>query len=326
MFGRSGAGKTTLLRLIAGLERPPIGRLYFGESCWQDSERGLFLPPHRRAVGCVFQNGALFEHLNVRGNLNYALRRAPRGGVTFEEAVDWLALDGLLTRMPGELSGGESRRVAIARALVAAPRWLLMDEPLTGLDREARGEILTMLERLRIRLPVPMLYVTHSASQAARLADHVVLLEGGRVQASGAANVVSTRLDLPLARAEDAAAVIDARVAEHDAFYHLTLLNFAGGRLTIPRRPLALGQPLRVRIAARDVSISIGSGGPSSILNVFPARIAAVTELDASRVLIRLDAEGAMLLARITHKSRAALELKEGQRVHAQVKSIALID
>ncbi|HET7371361.1 MAG TPA: molybdenum ABC transporter ATP-binding protein, partial [Gammaproteobacteria bacterium] len=326
LFGPSGAGKTTLLRCIAGLERAPSGHLAVGGACWQDSDRGVWLAPHRRSIGYVFQDAALFPHRTVRGNLEYARRRAAGDPISIDTAIDQLELGPLLDRLPDHLSGGERQRVAIGRALLSAPDILLMDEPLAGLDRDAKNNILPLLERLHASLSIPMLYVTHSIAEAARLGDHLVLLRAGRATASGPANELFTRLDLPLARERDAAAVVDAVVAGHDDEYQLSYLDFAGGRLTVSRQDLPHGRKVRVRVAARDVSISLRNDVSTSILNVIPARIVAADDLDASRTLLRLDAGGAILLARITRKSCATLALHTGMRVFAQVKSVALVD
>ncbi|HET8552877.1 MAG TPA: molybdenum ABC transporter ATP-binding protein [Gammaproteobacteria bacterium] len=326
LFGRSGAGKTTLLRCIAGLERAPQGRLRFGDMCWQDSDRGIWLPPHRRAIGYVFQDAALFPHLTVRGNLEYARRRARQADVSPDAAAQWLELHALLDRMPDELSGGERQRVAIARALISSPQLLLMDEPLAGLDREAKHAIMPLLEQLHQALSIPVVYVTHSMAEAARLGHHLALLDAGRVAASGPVAEMFTRLDLPLARESEAAAIVDAVVAEHDDEYRLSYLEFAGGRLALAKHDAPLGHKLRVRIAARDVSISLEGDAQTSILNVIPARIVAADALDGSRMLLRLDAGGAALLSRITRKSYAMLELQPGLQVYAQVKTVALIE
>lgn len=323
LCGPSGAGKTTLLRCLAGLERAR-GCVYLGDQCWQDSDLNIWRPPHRRALGCVFQGAALFAHRSVRGNLDYARRRAPAGAVSVDQAVQWLTLGALLNRKPATLSGGERQRVAIARALLANPAVLLLDEPLTGLDPAAQRVILARLEWLRDALPIPIVYVTHSSSETLRLANHVVLLEAGRVRAAGATADLATRLDLPLAREEEAAAIVDAVVAGHDDAYQLSMLRFSGGTLTVARQPLPVDRAVRVRIAARDVSIALRAPHASSILNVVPARVVKVAALDGAHVLLKLDARGTSLLARITRKSCDTLALGAGIQVFAQVKSVAL--
>jgi molybdate transport system ATP-binding protein len=333
LFGPSGSGKTTLLRCVAGLERAAGGRFEVAGEVWQDEARGLFLPTHRRRVGYVFQEPSLFTHLSVRRNLEYGLNRRPAAErqVSFAEAVDWLGLERLLGRGPRSLSGGEQQRVAIARALLASPRLLLMDEPLAALDAAARQEILPYLERLHARLATPILYVSHSATEVLRLADHLVLLHGGRVRAAGPAAEVATRLDLlPWAPEAELGAVLDARVVAHDDRFDLTYLDFAGGRLSLPRLDAEPGSRQRVRVLARDVSLALGRPERTSILNIFPARVLEIGGADAAdsghrQPLVKLDAGGAVLLAQITRKSLAGLELRPGLAVFAVIKGVALL-
>jgi molybdate transport system ATP-binding protein len=328
LFGASGSGKTTVLRCIAGLERAKDAFLAVGDDVWQDERRGIFVPTHRRPLGFVFQEASLFAHLPVRGNLDYGRRRVPvaerRDGVDL--AVELLGIGGLLDRMPDGLSGGERQRVAIARALAASPRLLLMDEPLAALDLQRRSEILPYLERLHDQLEIPVIYVSHQPDEVARLADHLVLLEGGRVAASGAMAEVLTRLDLSRAWGDAAAAVIDATVAAHDDVFHLTTLECAGGRVSVPRLQARPGARRRLRVLARDVSITLTAQTGTSILNVLPARVAGLVEERPGQVMVRLDAAGAVLLARVTARSVALLELREGRDVFAQIKGMALLD
>jgi len=342
VFGPSGSGKTTLLRCVAGLERAPGGLLEVGGEVWQDEARGRFLPAHRRRVGYVFQEAGLFAHLSVRRNLEYGWRRtaAAERRVRFDEAVDWLGLGALLPRGPAALSGGERQRVAVARALLASPRLLLMDEPLAALDAAAREEILPYLERLHASLSIPVLYVSHAAAELLRLADHLLLLSAGRLRAAGSVAEVSTRLDLlPWAPEAELGVVVEARVAGHDDGFDLTYLDFAGGRLSLPRHAAAPGSRQRVRVLARDVSLALERPERTSVLNVFPARITEIGEIgDGSgtggaaagagggrQPLVKLDAGGATLLAQITRKSLVTLELRPGQPVYAVVKGVALL-
>ena len=184
LFGPSGCGKTTLLRAIAGLERHPGGSVKMDEVIWQGGE--VFVPPHRRPLGYVFQEASLFTHLNVRRNLEYGLKRVPSAGrkVSLEQAIELLGIERLLERRPDRLSGGERQRVAIARALAVSPRLLLMDEPLASLDGARKREIMPHIESLCRELDVPVIYVSHAAPEVARLADHLVLLENGRIMAT----------------------------------------------------------------------------------------------------------------------------------------------
>jgi molybdate transport system ATP-binding protein len=327
VFGPSGCGKTTLLRAIAGLERDPGGLCRVGENLWQDGAR-LFVPTHRRPLGYVFQEASLFAHLSVRGNLEYGLKRVPESErrVTLDEAAALLGVERLLARRPEGLSGGERQRVAVARALLTSPRLLLMDEPLAALDRASKRDILPYLERLRDELAMPVLYVSHAPDEVARLAHHLVLLEAGRVRAAGPIVELLTRLDLAREQGIEAEAVVEARVAEHDPTYHLTYLDFAGGRFSLVHGSLPLGRKVRLRVLARDVSITLEPPTGTSILNRFPAVVDDLAEDGPAQVLVRLDLAGTPILARITRKSAAVLALAPGKRVHAQVKTVALLD
>jgi len=328
IFGESGSGKTTLLRAIAGLEANPGGYLRIGESVWQDEER--FVPVHRRVLGYVFQESSLFAHLSVRGNLEFGRKRAQRasgkgGAVDFSEAVELLGIESLLPRAVGQLSGGERQRVSIARALLRNPRLLLMDEPLTGLDLRTRHEILPFIERLHTELSVPVLYVSHAPDEVARLADYLVLLDKGRIVATGPIDAMLTRLDLPLAHGDQAEALIEAVVASHDDEFGLTLLDFPAGRFSVPRKNLQIGAAVRLRILARDVSLTLERQANTSILNIFPATVEAISRENESQNLVRLDANGVPVLSLVTRKSTSALGLVPGKRVFAQAKSIALL-
>jgi molybdate transport system ATP-binding protein len=335
LFGPSGCGKTTLLRALAGLERG-AGRVAFGDVVWQDDASGHFVPTHRRALGYVIQEAALFAHLDVRANLAFGERRAAGDGprIPLPRVVELLGIGALLGRRTSTLSGGERQRVAIARALAAAPRLLLMDEPLAALDVARKAEILPTLERLHQELALPIVYVTHAIDEVARLADHLVLLDAGRVRASGALAELLARPELPLARQDDAGVVIEARVAEHDGAYGLARIEFAGGALWVgrsERRADALGQRVRARVLARDVSVTREAATATSILNIVPVRLEAAHS-DAATCLLRLacghDAPAtgdARLLARITRRSFDTLGLRTGDRLYAQVKGVALM-
>jgi molybdate transport system ATP-binding protein len=325
LFGPSGCGKTTLLRAIAGLERYRDGVLKVDGMIWQSA--GRFVPPHRRALGYVFQEASLFAHLSVRRNLEYGVKRVPREQrkVALEQAVELLGIAPLLGRMPGGLSGGERQRVAIARALAVSPRLLLMDEPLASLDVHRKQEILPYIESLHNELDIPVIYVSHSPDEVARLADYLVLLGAGRVVGAGDIHEMLTRLDSPLAHGSDAESLIEAAVAGHDDTYHLTHLDFAGGRFTVIRKPLPVGSAVRLRVAARDVSLTLEHQFGTSILNIFPATIDGLIPEGEAQVTVRLMVGGVPMLARVTRKSAAVLDLKPGKAVYAQAKSVALL-
>jgi molybdate transport system ATP-binding protein len=331
VFGPSGCGKTTVLRCVAGLQMLTDGYLSIGGEIWQDG--AAFRPPHQRSVGYVFQEASLFPHLSVRRNLLYGHRRAMRRGTAeatrFDEVVALLGMQGLLDRSPLRLSGGERQRVAVGRALLSQPRLLLMDEPLAGLDRLSKDEILPYLEALHAVLSIPILYVSHDIAEVERLADHLVLMAAGQVVASGPLQDLQADPALPVARLPEASVVLAATVTHYDSDYGLTTLSVDGGTIIVPSPCGTPGTPQRVRVGASDVSLARQPPGPSTILNVLPARVAAAEPQDAAQVnvVLRLGAagQGARLLARVTRKSWEALGTRPGDLVHAQVKSVALV-
>lgn len=328
LFGHSGSGKTTLLRCIAGLERAPIGFCRVNESVWQDSERGIFLPTYQRPLGYVFQEASLFPHLTVRRNLEFGQKRIPAAQrrIALEQALHLLGIEHLLERLPEKLSGGEKQRVAIARALAVSPQILLMDEPLAALDAKRKQEILPFLTRLHRELDMPILYVTHSPEEVAQLADYLVVLEAGKVVAVGTLTETLTRLDSPLAQGQQAASVIPVTVTAHEPAYHLTHTQFAGGTLSLPHTPdSAIGSALRVRITAKDVSISVQQPTLTSILNVLPAMITEMADDHAGQTLVRLTLNGTPLLAHITRKSAMQLALHTNMAVYVQIKATAIV-
>jgi molybdate transport system ATP-binding protein len=243
------------------------------------------------------------------------------------QAVALLGISHLLARRPDTLSGGERQRVGIARALLTSPRILLMDEPLAALDAKRKAEILPYLEKLHDQLDIPVIYVSHSPEEVARLADHLVLLDQGRVVASGSLVETLGRLDLPGAFLDSAGVVISAMVAEHDDKDHLSRIAFAGGQLWVNRRDVPVGHAVRCRIDSRDVSLALSQATDSSIVNVIAAVITDWVDTDhPARVLVRLDAQGTILFARITQRSLKALDLHLGQTVWAQIKAVALLN
>ncbi|MEJ8836172.1 molybdenum ABC transporter ATP-binding protein [Ramlibacter sp. AN1133] len=328
VYGASGSGKTTLLRCLAGLERPPQARIVVQGQVWQDSGAGVFLPPWQRPLGYVFQEPSLFDHLDVRGNLAFALKRrgGGSGGFDLPALASMLDIGHLLARRPDQLSGGERQRVAIARALATQPRILLLDEPLAAVDVARRKEILPWLERLRDELHVPMLYVTHAADEVARLASHLVVMESGHCIADGPLAETLARVDLPLLAGEEAAALLEGEVEEVDARWHLARIMFAGGTLWVSDAGLSAGRPVRVRVLARDVSIVREPPHGSSIQNVLPCQVRAIAPAGhPSQVTVQLACGASLLLARVTARAVHQLKIEVGDRVWAQVKSAALV-
>jgi molybdate transport system ATP-binding protein len=331
LFGPSGSGKTTCLRAIAGLEQPTPKMandfVVINGDVWQDDKQDVFMPTHQRALGFVFQEASLFAHLSVAQNLAFGQRRVPESHrqISLEQAVELLGIGPLLTRAPHTLSGGERQRVAIARALATSPKLLLMDEPLAALDAKRKAEIFPFLETLNRALALPILYVSHAIDEVARLADHLVLLEAGQVVATGDTAGLMTRLDLPLAHSDGAGAIITATVVSHDSKFHLTLARFNGGELFIPQQKLTVGQTVRVRVQARDVSLTLGKQTGTSIQNILPVRIAALSPDSPGQVMVQLDAAGTLVLARVTARSAHTLGLEVGQSLFAQVKGVATL-
>jgi molybdate transport system ATP-binding protein len=326
LFGRSGAGKTSLVNIIAGLIRPDSGRVVVDGEPLVDSERRIFTPRHRRRLGYVFQEGRLFPHLTVRQNLLYGqwfTARGERYG-SLDQVVELLGIGQLLDRPPTRLSGGEKQRVAIGRALLASPRLLLMDEPLASLDEPRKAEILPYIERLRDESGIPIVYVSHSVPEVARLATTLVVLSDGKVAAVGPTAAVMGRVDLfPLTGRAEAGAVLDATVRGHDEAFQLTRLAAAAGELTVPRLDLDPGTPVRLRVRARDVMLALAPPDGLSALNVLPARVAEIGAGDGPIVDVRLDCNGDALTARLTRRSVERLGLAPGRAVHAVIKSIA---
>jgi molybdate transport system ATP-binding protein len=341
LFGPSGSGKTTVLRCVAGLEPADVAVVDIAGTCWQDSTRGWSLPTWRRPLGYVFQEASLFDHLDVRGNLEFGCRRA-RGAIAetlgtepLEEAVTLLGIGHLLARRPHELSGGERQRVAIARAMATQPRLLLLDEPLSSLDPARRRDILPWLERLRDTQQVPMLYVTHSVDEMVRLADTLVLMDQGRAVACGPAADVLRRTEVAAAQGDEAGVLLHGEVTQRDAAWHLMQVRFAGGSLWLRDSGCEIGQAVRVRVMARDVSLALDRPQATSVQNLLPCTVHEVSTdpQQPSQVLVVLAcdeapgeaAPGVTLLARITARAAHQLALAPGVRAWAQVKAAALV-
>lgn len=323
LFGRSGSGKTTLIDLIAGLAKPDRGRIVVSDHVLVDRQAGIFLPPHRRRVGVVFQDARLFPHLSVAQNLAYGrlFARLPHDQAEFAAVTGMLGIAPLLARQPAGLSGGERQRVAIGRALLARPRLLLMDEPLAALDEARKAEILPYIERLRDEAGVPIVYVSHSVAEVARLAGTIVVLDAGRVAATGPAEQILRRADLIPLHGEPGA-LLDMVVAGSDPQTALTRLSGQAGTLLVPDLARPAGTGVRVRIPARDVLVAVRKPDGLSARNVLPGRVASLVPA-GSGVMVEIDCNGAILIARLTAAAVADLSLAPGCEVMAVIKSAA---
>ncbi len=325
VFGPSGCGKTSLLRVIAGLEPKARGRVVVQGQCWQD--RNTNLPPHRRRVGFVFQQPYLYPHLDVRANLQLVRKFRPQvEGPDPEALAERLGLSHLLNRRPEALSGGEKQRVAVARALLGGPELLLMDEPLSALDEMRKADLLPWLRQIQRDSGLPVIYVSHDRREVAYLADHLLLLERGRVLARGPAPALFSDPRRPLAQGPQAEAILQGRVQAWDETYALaTVALDAEHRLELPLARARMGDSIRMQVLARDVSLCLSRPKDSSILNVLPAQVESLHENGPARILVRLRLGEQRLLALITRKSAERLSLRPGGRVFAQIKSVAVL-
>lgn len=327
LFGHSGCGKTTLLRCMAGLQSARGTMTVLGEP-WQTDE--IVRPVHKRPLAYVFQDTHLFPHLNVRKNLEFGYRRisARDRQIGFNDAVRWLGLEPHLARMPAGLSGGERQRVAIARALLTSPSLLLMDEPLSALDLASKQDILPYLERLRDTLAIPIIYVSHSTSEVARLADHIVMMEGGRVVAQGPLRETLAGTDNPFRLEGNAGVLLEGQITDLDEQWHLALFRFDGGQLWLRRgTKVKPGDRVRVQVLARDISLALTENADQSIQNLVPATIDQVDpDVEPGISLVRLLAGPTPLLSRLTSRAVAQLGLEPGMRVWMQIKSVALVE
>ncbi|GAA0345637.1 molybdenum ABC transporter ATP-binding protein [Bowmanella denitrificans] len=320
IFGHSGSGKTSLLRFIAGLQPCAGASLTVAGQIWQQGKQKLAV--HQRPLGYVFQEASLFAHLTVQGNLDYARKRAwPGTGIPYPQIVELLGIDGLLRQLPDALSGGERQRVAIARALLVNPSLLLMDEPLASLDEKRKQEFLPYLHNLHQELAIPVLYVTHSLAELTRLADYVLMLEQGKLKAQGSIAELSRQLGL--ADPDAPFCVLDAVVTASHPQWHLVSAQSQSASLWLPDSGLKVGEPLRLHILARDISLSLGNHNDSSILNRLPARVESVNTVQDA-VMVELSSNAGALLAKISLRSAEHLHLQVGQSLFAQIKSMAL--
>ena len=324
LFGRSGSGKTSIVNAVAGLMKPESGRIALDSEALFDSETGVFIPPHRRRLGYVFQEGRLFPHMTVRRNLLYGRVRAGGGPeVDVDRVVEMLGLGDLLGRRPGALSGGEKQRVALGRALLSNPRMILADEPLAALDEPRKAEILPFFERLRDEAGVPILYVSHAAAEVARLATTVVALEGGRVVAQGPALDILGDPSVAPTGVRDVGALLEAKVARHHKD-GLTELDAGGVLLLLPRIDHPPGRSVRLRIAAQDVMLARDRPEGLSALNIVAGTVTGVRLGEGPGAIVTVATPAGPLLARVTRRSLQALGLQEGAACHAVVKSVAI--
>lgn len=325
LFGRSGSGKTSVIDMVAGLVRPDQGRVVVDGRVLFDSEKRIDLPPPRRRVGYVFQEGRLFPHYTVRGNLTYGMERTPSSErfVQFDQVIDVLGIGGLLDRRPGRLSGGEKQRVAIGRALLSSPRLLLMDEPLAALDGARKAELLPFIALLPGQFGVPILYVSHAVDEVLRLADHLLLMNGGKLEDSGTVEDVMSRSSFAeVSGGRDVASIITATVIGHDRPHGTTQLSFPGGVIQVPLLSAPAGRRLRVRIDAGDVMLSLTRPIGLSVQNIFPARVASVCH-ENGLVDVGLDL-GCALHAHISEQACGDLGLDIGMPLYALVKTAAI--
>ncbi|HXZ95504.1 MAG TPA: molybdenum ABC transporter ATP-binding protein [Burkholderiales bacterium] len=327
LFGRSGAGKSMLVNVIAGLLRPDRGRVEINGATLFDSERGVDMPAQKRRIGYVFQEGRLFPHMTVRQNLVYGrfFTTARERYVGLDQVIGLLGLEHLLERRPAALSGGEKQRVAIGRALLSSPRVLLMDEPLASLDIHRKSEILQYIESLRGEVNIPIVYVSHAIEEVVRLAETMVLLSGGKVLAAGKLEDIMSRLDLrPMVGRYEAGAVIDTRVTAYDEKFELTTLSFGGGEISVAHLDALVGEPVRVRIRARDVALALHPPAGISMLNVLRGRLIEISGEEGPVADVRVQVGEAWLVARLTRLSIHQLGLEPGQEVYALIKAVAL--
>lgn len=327
LFGPSGSGKTTVTHLVAGLLRPDEGRVTVDGRVLFDSRAGINLPPEHRRLGYVFQEGRLFPHLSVLGNLRFGLNRVPKPErtVAFDDVVEVLGIGHLLDRRTAGLSGGEKQRVAIGRALLACPRILLMDEPLAALDARRKAEVLPFIAHLARRFAIPIVYVSHAMDEVLQLADTLVVMDEGKAVAAGPAEDILSRADLRhLTGRGEAGVVVRATVARHDDAFGITELAFPGGTLRVGRVDLAPGATVRLRVHARDVALATERPNNISVRNVIPGRVVSITPADGHKVDVVLDCNGALLWSQITALAQAHLRLEPGASAFALLKTVTV--
>jgi molybdate transport system ATP-binding protein len=334
IFGHSGSGKTSLLRCIAGLEKAEQGKVSIHKNSWQETwqDTGYFLPVHKRSIGYVFQEASLFPHLTAQKNLTYAIRRSDKAvsAEFYQRVIRVMGIESILTHYPNQLSGGERQRIAIARALLIQPRLLLMDEPLAALDHQRKQEIIPYLERLHQSFDIPIIYVSHSMDEVARLADYILVLDQGKVIAEGGLTEVFSRINLPQRLEDESGVILNGHIVEQDNEWQLIKIAFANSHIWIPDSADILSEPLgksvRIRILAKDVSLSLSNHDDTSIVNRILVTVMDIkSDEDSPMSLVRLKMGKEFLVAKMTKKSVHHLELTVGIQVWAQVKSVALV-
>ncbi len=325
LFGPSGSGKTSLVNLIGGLLRPDEGRIVADGRVLVDTGAGIFVPKHKRRIGYVFQDARLFPHMTVGQNLRYGRFFTPASErySDMDGVVELLGIGHLLDRKPGSLSGGEKQRVAIGRALLASPRLILMDEPLASLDEQRKAEILPYIERLRDETKIPIVYVSHSAAEVARLATDIAVLDNGRVAAAGTTSEILQRLDLlPAEERSEGGAVLEMKATGRDEAFGMTTLASPAGEIHVAGLEATPGSTVRVRIRARDVIVATERPRGISALNILPGRIAGIASGNGHFADVTIDCNGEAVSARITRQSAEMLGLAPGLPVFAVVKSV----
>lgn len=322
VFGPSGSGKTSLLRAIAGLERHPGGRIEFDKERWQDDD--AWVPAHKRRIGVVFQDTRLFPHLNVLGNLHFARQFSHSKQIDrFDEIVQTLRLEKLLTRRVGALSGGEAQRVAIGRCLLTRPQLLLMDEPVSSLDQESKREIIEFIAATTKRFSVPLFYVTHDADEVARLANTTLLLDAGRAIAYGSTSTVFANNDIStLFGTQDASSILVAKIDALDS--GSATASIGSQQLTITIDDTVHQSEIQLRVLAKDVVIATQPIEHISIRNTLTGIINTIRPLDAGNAELILGIEQQQLRAHVTNAAIAELDLHPGATVYALIKSVAL--
>ncbi|MBC2772979.1 molybdenum ABC transporter ATP-binding protein [Rhizobium sp. AQ_MP] len=323
LFGASGSGKTTLINAVAGLIRPEEGRIAFNGETWSDAS--TFLPPHRRRIGYVFQEGRLFPHLTVLQNLRYGERLLPRAErrEDLTRISSLLGITDLLARRPSHLSGGEKQRVALGRALMASPKLLLMDEPLSALDAALKAQILPYIERIRDEFGVPILYVSHSVEEVARLANAVVTFDHGKARAVGRpdealATVARASGDLP------AGNFIEAEITAHHEDDGLTEALSQAGPILLRQTHLPTGTRVRVFVPVSDIVIATEAGAGLSALNRLSGQVVEIGEGTGASATVTVDCQGQTLVAEVTRRSLRQLALSPGKPVHLLFKTVSI--